>query len=134
MTQKSRRLPAGVTRLRQRIEEWRRRGEPRAMPAELWSAAAALARVHGLGPISQALRIDYGGLKGRMGEGAGRGRRTGRLRFVEVGGAPSLESALGTASITVELWSGDGSRLVIRLREGEGTDLLSLAASLWQRR
>ena len=134
MAQKSRELPAGVTRLRRRIEEWRRRGEPRTMAPELWAAATVLAKVHGICPISRALGIDYGGLKRRMGGGIGRGRRRGSPRFVEVDGAPSLGSAFASASTTVELWSADGSRLVIRLREGAGTDLLSLAASLWQRR
>jgi hypothetical protein len=134
MAQKRVDLPAGVTRLRQRIEAWRRRGEPRAMPPTLWAAAVALAKVHGICSISRVLRIDYGGLKRRMGTRVGRVRRTRRPRFVEVGDGSSLGSALGTVGTTVELWSADGSRLVIRLREGEGVDLLSLAASLWQRR
>jgi hypothetical protein len=140
MARSSGELPARVNRLRQRIEEWRRRGEPGAMPRELWDAAVCLARVHGICPISRALRIDYGGLKRRMmGTRPGAIRRNGSPRFVELGGGhwlgdPPFRSAAGPASTTVELWAGDGSRLVIRLLEPDGAEVLTLAASLWKNR
>jgi len=140
MDRTSRDLPARVDRLRRRIEDWRRRGTPKAMPPQLWEAAVSLARAHGVCPISRALRIDYGGLKRRVTD-----KRVGAVvkrapaRFVEFDagsllGRRCLEDPVTPESATVELWACDGSRLVVRLPEHDGTDVLALAASLWKSR
>jgi hypothetical protein len=51
-------LPAEVGEVRSEIEGWRQNRQKRSpMPARLWSAAAALAKVHGIYRISQALRL-----------------------------------------------------------------------------
>jgi len=139
-SRRDRELPARVNRLRQRIEEWRRQGEPRAMPGGLWDAAVSLARAHGICPISRALRIDYGGLKRRtMERGRGVPHRDRPLRFVELGGGPwrggpATDGAPDLTKTTVELWAADGSRLVVRFREETGMDVIAVAASLWKSR
>lgn len=128
-------LPARVSGLRTRIEHWRRHRESRAMPEDLWAAAAALARRHGVSAVSQALRLHYGALKRRVG-GGGRGvvpRRKRAARFVEVATGPWLGRP-AVEGPTVELWGADGSRLVIRIAGGEGVDVLAVAAALWKRR
>ena len=69
-------LVVEVGRVRGRIDEWRatrRSGSP--MPAELWDAAASLAREHGVYPVSRSLHVDYGSPTQAHREGGGGGWR-----------------------------------------------------------
>jgi len=52
------RRAARVAALRGQIEAWRRRGQGRAMPGELWEAAVELAREHGAYRIARALGLN----------------------------------------------------------------------------
>ena len=62
-------LPAEVQRVRGQLDEWRgRRPHRQRIPAELWSAAAHVARRHGVNCVSCALGLDYYQLKRRCGQ------------------------------------------------------------------
>jgi hypothetical protein len=79
--------------------------------------------------------VDYGGLKKRV-KGASEGiRRTSPIstEFVELSAGPLLGRAEASGT-RVELWEADGAKLVVRLAEGEGLDVGSLAESFWRRR
>ncbi len=133
MARKDGALPARVHGLRTRIEHWRRHRDSRAMPEKLWEAAVFLARLHGIAPISRALRLDYGALKRRVAGAEAGVEKRGPTRFVELG----AESLLGRSTIdgpAVELWGADGSRLVVRLSTHERAEVLVLAAALWKQR
>src|ERR1035441_5728274 len=72
---------------RRRLEVWREsRSRGKRIPDRLWALAAALARTHGVSPVSQRLGLDYNGLK-RRAEAIPPARRS-RLRlppgFVEL--------------------------------------------------
>ena len=54
------------------------------LPESIWEAAAALAREHGLYAVAQALRLDYMGLKKRLGDVAIRRRGKSKPVFVEL--------------------------------------------------
>lgn len=129
-------LGAEVEQLRNRVEEWRRtRRKLSPMPEELWQAAAALAREHGLNPIAQALRLDYYSLKERTGQAGG----TGRDIMVRPGGFVELSAAelLGASApseLVVELADGDGAHLRIRLTGGAPLDVVALVEAFWRRR
>ena len=58
-----------IVQLQRELEEHRRLQPRRAkLPESIWEAAAALAREHGVYAVAQALRLDYMGLKKRLGE------------------------------------------------------------------
>ncbi len=54
------------------------------MPESLWQAAVELARQHGVYSVAQPLRLDYMGLKKRLGEPSSHRRKTPRAAFVEL--------------------------------------------------
>ena len=99
----------------QRFETWRVTKRPgERIPAELWAAAIALARCHGLYPTVSALRLSYYDLQRRLQtEGTGPVRRAPVPRFVEV---PALAagSAGGAAPATIEVIHAGGARLLVR--------------------
>ena len=57
-----------IVQMQRELEEYRRSRPRRAkLPESIWEAATALARQHGLYAVTQALRLDYMGLKKRLG-------------------------------------------------------------------
>ena len=74
-----------IARLQRQLEEHRRMRSRRAkLPESIWEAAAELAREHGVYAVAQALRLDYMGLKKRLGEVADRCRGKSKPVFVEL--------------------------------------------------
>ena len=58
--QAPRELPADIEEVRGRLDSWRAGRRKRSpIPKELWEAAVGLARVHGVNPVSTALRLSY---------------------------------------------------------------------------
>ena len=117
---------------RRRLEVWRKsRSRGKRIPAPLWALAAALARTHGVSPVSQRLGLDYNGLKRRA--EAIRTPRRSQLKpppgFVEL----PLIGQLGRGpNCTVELARGEGARMTIRWEGKEGLDLVGLAEAFWR--
>lgn len=102
-----------IEQIRREIEHWRKTRLGRtAMPAELWDAAVALAREHGVYATARDLRIGYDGLKSRL-EATPKPRATGDSpsAFVELGRVAPM-SASGSV---VELVGASGTKLTIRL-------------------
>lgn len=130
-------LPAGVTRLRDRIEHWRRtRAKRTAMPATLWSEAVTLARRGGAYAIARALRIDFDSLTRRIAEAARDAARTPASppsAFVELTGAQLLAASPSTGTI-VEL-SDDkaGIRVTVRLAAEAPLDVARLVSAFRHR-
>jgi len=91
-----------------------------------------LARVHGVSPVAQALRLNYTALKGRVVSGcavpASAGQSPGG--FVEVPVAPW---PVGSQYI-LELEDRLGLKLTLRLAQGDRTEALALAHGLWRHR
>ena len=54
------------------------------LPESLWQAAVDLARQHGVHSVAQPLRLDYMGLKKRLGEPSRQRRKAPRPAFVEL--------------------------------------------------
>jgi hypothetical protein len=115
-----------------RLEAWRKsRSRGKRMPAPLWSLAAALARTHGVSPVSQRLGLDYNRLK-RRAEAVATPRRSRLdppLGFVEL---PLIGQAGQGPNCTVELARGEGARMTIRWDGKEGLDLVGLAEAFWR--
>ena len=71
--------PAELQTLAQRLKTWRAtRPRWRRMPAELWRAAAAVARRHGLSRTAAAFKLGYYELRRRLQAGAARDSRRRR--------------------------------------------------------
>ena len=83
-------VAAPVLELQRDLEEYRRSQPRRAkLPESIWEAAAALAREHGVYAIAQALRLDYMGLRKRVGgEVASQRPADAQSVFVELIGPP----------------------------------------------
>jgi hypothetical protein len=121
-----------IEEARRRLEVWRKsRSRGKRIPDRLWALAAALARTHGVSPVSQRLGLDYNGLK-RRAEATTPPRRS-NLRppsgFVEL---PLVGQPVLGPNCTVELARGEGSRMTIRWDGKEGLDLVGLAEAFWR--
>lgn len=69
-------IPAPIARLQEQLNEFRANHPPRTrLPDSVWQAAAALASEHGVYAVAQPLRLDYMGLKRRIGRVAPTGQR-----------------------------------------------------------
>lgn len=101
------------------LAAWRRaRPHRQPIPEALWKRMGALARVHGVSAVSQALRLDYYSLKAW----AGRQRRSAS-DFVEVKLAPSGGAPPGC---TAEFENSQGRKLVLRWSGTPGPELAVL--------
>jgi len=117
---------------RQQLEVWRKtrqRGE--RIPERLWTSLVALARAHGVSPVSQALRLDYYALKRRvLGlEPVRKSRFRAVAPFVEL---PLLGQPARSPKCTVELAKDTGATLTIRWEGQMAVDLIGLAESFWR--
>jgi hypothetical protein len=92
------------------------------LPKEVWSAAVALARRHGLHKTAKALRLDYYGLKKQVKKASGgeKVRGTSGGEFMEV--LPAEISNL-RPECTLELENGSGAKMRIHLKGFQFPDL-----------
>ncbi len=115
-----------LEQLARRLNAWRARRAPgQRIPDELWRGATDLAAVHGLSPVSAALKLNYYDLQRRL--RAGRPRRAGRSTvptFVEL--APGTAPPGSWERGTLELVHPCGARLTLRLPHARPRDLLAL--------
>jgi hypothetical protein len=126
---KRRRLPAGVKRLRDRVERWRRtRAKRTRMPAELWSEAMVQARREGAYLVARAARLNFDCLRRRLAEAAA-SEAAAELEagaepngFVELSGAQILGPAR-PAGGELEMVDAAGNRLTVRLAAEVVVDL-----------
>lgn len=111
-----------------RFEEWRqtRKGKA-AIPDELWSAAAEVARKEGVSRTSTELRVEWNELKRRMTAAAGVSRQTAQPAFVELV-APQSQS-LSECMIELE---GRRCKLRIQLKGASASYLATLSRELWE--
>ncbi len=118
-----------LTTLKRRFSVWRHhRTQGMRIPADLWEAAVEAAQKHGVGQVSDKLRVDPDSLKRRLEEASAAATGRGPLHFVEIPG----EILPPSAGCIVELQDREGLRLRIELRDGQSAE--SLARSLWRDR
>ena len=119
------RVATQLERTRRRIERWRETRPYRhaSMPADLWAAAVALARRHGLYQTARTLRVDYGALKKRV--DAHRAPDHGPV-FVEL----SPYRPRSPAGCVIELETPRGTVRISR-KELSVPDLVALMQGAW---
>jgi hypothetical protein len=128
------RIPAEIAQLRERIEEWRRtRLRHGPMPADLWAAAVAVARKHGLYDTARGMGIDYGSLAKRMKEEppVGAAGSLAKVEFVEWSGAELLGQVSKPAGAVVEMSDTSGRRVTIHLGGAEPVDVAGIVAAFY---
>jgi hypothetical protein len=114
-----------IEEAREQFENWRRgrkRGE--RIPADLWAAAVALAKQHGVWPTAKALHLDHSRLKRRVGNGEEDEKSSAFVELIPQG--TMLYS-------TVEMEDGRGARMRVEVK-GAAVDVTALSRTFWGER
>jgi hypothetical protein len=123
-------LATEVETVRQRFAQWREQnlGRP-PLPKALWSAAADLARRHGVNPIAQALGLNYYSLQERMESANGTERQPPPQApsFVEL-----MPWGAGLPECHLEVEHARGHKMKIQLKGTATHELATLAQLLWR--
>jgi hypothetical protein len=132
-TRKTRALPAGLERTRQRFERWRRTRKVRTRtPDSLWASAVKIARTYGIHRTSKALRVDYYSLKKRVeqqvGSSGGILEGDAATTFLELT-TPRRSADFGEC--VLELEDAEGAKMRVRLQGVAAPDLAALSRSFW---
>lgn len=108
MPSESAHIPDDLLELKHRLEQWRSTHPARSrLPEALWTAAAELARQHGLNFTSKTLRMDYPGLKKRV-HAASHSTASASPPFIELLASAPLPITPAALEYTVELESARG--------------------------
>ena len=118
-------IPEPIVQLQRQLDQFRSLQPHRTrLPEALWQAAVELARVHGLHPVAQPLRLDYMGLKKRLGEVPVVRRKAAAPAFVELISAHPATATVGECVIEFE--SSAGSKMRIQWKNSSAPDWASL--------
>lgn len=124
--------PTQLRSVRARIERWRAtRAKRSPMPVPLWDAAVELAQAEGIYPIARALAVNYQTLKCRVAMASNGSSRT-PAGFVELTPMPA-NGSVSRGELVLELSSGDGATLTIRLPSERELDVERLAEAFLRR-
>jgi hypothetical protein len=116
-------IPGAIEQLQRRFDEFRSTQPHRTrLPETLWQAAVELARVHGFHPVAQPLRLDYMGLKKRLGEVPVVRKKATASAFVELISAHSAP----VANCVIEFESSIGGKMRIQWKGSAAPDWASL--------
>ncbi len=103
-------IPIGMEKVYRRLERWRmtRRGRS-AIPKPLWTAAAVVAREHGVNWTSKVLHLEFKKLKEYVESARPQERRATGTQFVELMASPPA----GFSECVIEL---EGRRVKMRIQ------------------
>lgn len=119
-------IPPEIQELSRQIEQWRgTRPRSRAMPAQLWTMAANLARQYGVARIARFLRLDYYSLKERIQPTEEISATESSPTFIEL---PPLTSAT-VSECSIELEHPRGSRMRIHIKGTALPDIVALTGT-----
>jgi hypothetical protein len=116
-------LPESIAQLQRQLEQFRSSQPHRTkLPESLWQAAVELARQHGVYSVAHPLRLDYMGLKKRLG-GASTGRqKISKPAFVELIAPGPTQSE----ECVIEFESSGGSKMRIQWKTSAPPDWKNL--------
>jgi len=115
-------IPEAIVQLQRQLDQFRSTQPRRTkLPESLWQAAVELARQYGIYPVAHPLRLDYMGLKKRLGEVTSR-RKATKAAFVELIAphATPLEECM------IEFDAPSGSKMRIQWKASAPHDWVSL--------
>lgn len=128
------RRAGSLDEVRARLERWRERhgGPGTRIPEELWSEAARVAVVAGIGATARALRLNEGRLAKRMvcaERSSSASEEPARSVFVELD--PSGVCSSGRTLLVLEREGGE--RLRIEVTGATTVDVIALMRTFWSR-
>jgi len=131
MKTKSKSFLSKVRPVRHELEAWRRTRKHRdRIPDSLWKAMTELARVFGVSRVSQAMGVEYYGLKERVQGSEPVGRSSdNQAAFVEL----PMPAQTPQNEYLVELEDRLGAKMTLRLAPGSSAEVLALAQAFWRR-
>ena len=123
MNRKNTPIPEAVAQLQRQLDQFRSTQSARTkLPEPLWQAAVDLARQHGVYAVAHPLRLDYMGLKKRLG-GSHRPRpKATKPEFVEL----VARHPAALEECVIEFESSRGSKMRIQWRAAAPPDWASL--------
>jgi hypothetical protein len=116
-------IPEAIVQLQRQLDQFRSTQPRRTkLPESLWQAAVELARQHGIYPVAHPLRLDYMGLKKRLGGIPTLRRKAAKPAFVELSAPPTtpLEDCV------IEFESASGGKMRIQWKASAPRDWVSL--------
>jgi hypothetical protein len=116
-------VPEPIAQLQRQLDQFRSSQPQRTkLPESLWQAAVELARQHGVYPVAHPLRLDYMGLKKRLGGVPAVRRKATKPAFVELIAPHSapLEECV------IEFESSGGAKMRIQWKAAAPPDWASL--------
>lgn len=116
-------IAESILQLQQQLDQFRSTRPKRTkLPESLWQAAVELARQHGVYPVAHPLRLDYVGLKKRLGGVPLRRQKPPKPAFVELIAPPAatLEECI------IEFESSSGGKMRIQWKAAAPPDWASL--------
>ena len=116
-------IPEPIAQLQRQLDQFRS-PQPRGgkLPESLWQAAVELAREHGVYSVAHPLRLDYMGLKKRLGGVSRRRRKAAKPAFVELIAPP----AATLRECVIEFESLSGGKVRIQWKAAAPPDWTSL--------
>jgi hypothetical protein len=116
-------IPEPIAQLQLQLDEIRStRPRGKRLPDSVWQAAVELAREHGVYSVARHLRLDYTGLKKRLGGVSQHRRKARKPAFVELIATPAAMQ--GECSIEFE--SLRGGKVRIQWKAATAPDWMSL--------
>ena len=112
-------IPEAILQLQRQLDQFRSTQPRRTkLPEPLWQAAVELARQHGIYPVAHPLRLDYMGLKKRLGGIPVLRRKATKPAFVELI-APQEECV-------IEFEAPSGNKMRVQWKASTPRDWVSL--------
>jgi hypothetical protein len=122
MKRESTPIPEPIAQLQRQLEQFRSTQPRRTkLPESLWQAAVELASQHGVYPVAHPLRLDYSGLKKRLGSPSFR-RKATKPAFVEL----VAPSGAQPEECVIEFESPGGSKMRIQWKATAPPDWTTL--------
>ena len=123
MGRESKPVPEAIAQLQRQLEQFRSTHPVRTkLPEAMWQAAVELARQHGVNSVAYPLRLDYVGLRRRLGGTVGNRPKRAKSTFVElVPAAPARPE-----ECVIELEASGGSKMRIQWKTAGPPDWTSL--------
>jgi hypothetical protein len=116
-------IPEAIVQLQRQLDQFRSTQPQRTkLPESLWQAAVELARQYGIYPVAHPLRLDYMGLKKRLGGVPMLRRKATKPAFVELITPPVTPPE----ECVIEFESTRGCKVRIQWKASTPPDWLSL--------
>ena len=123
MNRKSTPIPEPIAQLQRQLDQFRSTQPRRTkLPESLWQAAVELARQHGVYSVAHPLRLDYMGLKKRLGGASTRRRKATKPAFVELIGPDRAQ----LEECVIDFESSGGSKMRLQWKTAVPPDWASL--------